>query len=67
MCGEPYHRYATGDPEHDYNPIACINTLRDKVEKQAMRLAQLMLDKIILQGDVQRLRELGNEKAGSHE
>lgn len=33
MCGLPYHRYGWGDPEHDYDPTACINMLRGQIER----------------------------------
>jgi len=31
-CGQPYHRYSTADPEHEWNPIACINSLRGRID-----------------------------------
>jgi hypothetical protein len=33
MCGMPYHRYGWGDREHDYDPTACINSLRGEIER----------------------------------
>lgn len=40
-CGQPYHRYSTGDTEHDLNPTACINTLRGAVERRDASIAEL--------------------------
>ncbi|MHB1524899.1 MAG: hypothetical protein ACYCZN_01240 [Candidatus Dormibacteria bacterium] len=33
MCGEPYHRFCDHDPEHEWDAIACINSLREHVER----------------------------------
>ena len=33
MCGEPYHRFCDHDPEHEWNAIACINSLREHIER----------------------------------
>jgi hypothetical protein len=32
-CGMPYHRYGWGDREHDYDPTACINSLRGEIDR----------------------------------
>lgn len=31
MCGEPYHRFCDHDPEHEWDAVACINSLRDHI------------------------------------
>jgi hypothetical protein len=31
-CGLPAHRYGTNDPDHDYDPMACVNSLRGLIE-----------------------------------
>lgn len=28
ICGEPAHRFGLGDPDHDYDAMACVNMLR---------------------------------------
>ena len=33
MCGQPYHRYCDHDPEHEWDGVACINSLRAEVER----------------------------------
>lgn len=32
ICGEPYHRFCDHDPEHEWEPIACINSPRHHLE-----------------------------------
>jgi hypothetical protein len=33
VCEEPYHRFCDHDPEHDWSPTACINSLHAEVER----------------------------------
>jgi hypothetical protein len=34
VCGQPSHRYADNDPEHQWNATACINTLRAVLDRE---------------------------------
>lgn len=33
FCGLPYHRYCTHDPEHDHDPMGCVNALWGRIER----------------------------------
>ena len=33
ICEQPYHRFCDHDPEHEWNAIACINSLLAEVER----------------------------------
>lgn len=33
ICGEPAHRFGLGDPDHDYDAMACVNMLRPALAK----------------------------------
>ncbi len=33
ICEQPYHRYCDHDPEHEWAPTACINSLRHEVDR----------------------------------
>ena len=33
ICDEPYHRFCDHDPEHEWDAIACINSLREHIER----------------------------------
>jgi hypothetical protein len=45
LCSEPYHRYCDHDPEHDWNGVACINSMREHIEVLERALAATIASK----------------------
>lgn len=46
VCGRPYHRYSTSDPEHDWDGVACVNGLLHEIKEYREALTQIVaLDK----------------------
>lgn len=43
MCGQPYHRFCTHDPEHEWAPTACINALQGRIEELEADRGKLIL------------------------
>jgi hypothetical protein len=46
-CGQLWHRYGTSDPEHKYDAMGCVNTLRGRVEELNSEVAKwIRMDKL---------------------
>ncbi len=49
-CGF-YHRYGTTDPEHEFSPWGCINTLRGRLEERSTRDERDLVDRNVALAD----------------
>ena len=56
MCGQPYHRYCYHDPEHEWDGVACINSLRAEVEKLRAERTALRVEFDALSDHARHLR-----------
>ena len=55
MCDQPYHRYCDHDPEHEWNGVACINSLQARTEAliAALREARTLIGSGPYMGDIE--------------
>lgn len=41
VCGRPYHRFSTSDPQHKWDGVACVNGLLHEIKSYRAVLTEI--------------------------